>query len=63
MTPEQFYAIAARYVEIVSPGRWPELTDKQQAVHVRLIGDVTMAMIAEGFMPQRSRFGRIKFED
>ena len=52
ITPEDFWHIAERYTELISPGQWPELKQEQQAIQVRLVARVIEALILEGFMPQ-----------
>jgi hypothetical protein len=61
MTEDDLMRAAARYTELVNPGFWPEMTERQKGVVFLQAGTMAKAFLLEGFM-MRSSPVRVLFD-
>jgi hypothetical protein len=54
MTEEDLMRVAARYTELVNPGSWHDLTDRQKGVVFLQVGTMAKAFLLEDFLMRTS---------
>jgi hypothetical protein len=54
MTEDDLMRVAARYTELVRPGEWPRMSDRQKGVVFLQAGTMAKAFLLEGFMMRSS---------
>jgi hypothetical protein len=54
MTVDDLNRIAEYHAEMVNPGRWPDMTDRQKAVQLRNVAQVITAALMCGHLLRKS---------